>query len=352
MTLGIVDVGTNSIHLLIGILGLNGTFHVILKERDLTRLGEGGLTKNRLTRAAMKRAEGVLSGYAATLRRCRVDQIEAVTTSAVRGATNGQAFVRRIRRRLGLPLRIISGREEARLIYLGVMHAQPARRASVILTIGGGSAQVICGSGLRLGYVTSLPLGCARMAQRFIRHDPPLFEEVAALTAHVRRAWQPVALMVARHRWQQALASSATIAQVMIACYVWTHHRPPKDKHRLSLSQRALRPFAQWLSRSTARQRMQLDGLDPRREDLALPTAITLLAWMEACDVPSISYAPGSLREGLIIDDVIRHHERIRAIEQPLADMLWANGHRTRAVDARTRLLKRLRWPSELAATS
>ncbi len=119
MTLGIIDVGTNSIHLLVGIIGLNGRFHVILKERDLTRIGEGGLAQGRLTPRAMRRAKDVLRRYAVILKRCQVDHVEAVATSAVREAKNGRAFVRQVRRQLKLPLRIIGGREEARLIYLG-----------------------------------------------------------------------------------------------------------------------------------------------------------------------------------------------------------------------------------------
>ncbi len=116
MTLGIIDVGTNSIHLVIGILGLNGRFHVLMKERNMTRLGEGGLAKNKLTAASMTRAMGILKRYAAIVRRSGVDHVEAVATSAVRDAANGNAFVRRVRRTLSIPLRILSGQEGARLI--------------------------------------------------------------------------------------------------------------------------------------------------------------------------------------------------------------------------------------------
>ena len=200
MTLGIIDVGTNSTHLLIGILGLNGKFQVTLKEQDLTRLGEGGLASHRLTRSAMHRAMAALQRYAATLKRLGVDHVEAVATSAVREAANGPAFARRVRAQLGLPLRIISGREEARLIYLGILQTIRFRQAVLIVTIGGGSAQVVHGNGARLHYAASLPLGGARLAQRFIRHDPPWPTEVDALYRHARRAWSPIILAVRRHR--------------------------------------------------------------------------------------------------------------------------------------------------------
>ncbi len=308
MTLGIIDVGTNSTHLLIGTLRLDGTFHVLLNERHLTRLGEGGLARNTLTHAAMRRAMRLLQRYAATLKRLHVDQIEAVATSAVREATNGRAFVRQVRTRLGLPLRIISGREEARLIYLGVVQTNRFSQPFVIVTIGGGSAQVIYGEGIHLRYAASAPLGCARLAQRFIRHDPPNPDEVEALRQAAGQGWAPAGKALRRHRWHRALGSSATISQLMLAAYLRTHPRPPAQQNRLSVSRRALARLVDWLSTSAASERTRLPGLDPRREDLALPTGVVLLTWMERCRVSRLHFAPGSIREGLAVDHFIRHH--------------------------------------------
>ncbi len=334
MTLGIIDVGTNSIHLLVGILGLNGKFHIILKERDLARLGEGGLARGKLTRQSMTRALSVLRRYRQVMRRCQVDHIEAVATSAVRDAANGRAFVRRVRSQLGVPLRMISGREEARLIYLGVLYAHRFRRPVAIITIGGGSAQVICGDGARLRYVTSVPLGGARLAQPFIRHDPARLDEVQRLTRYVQRTWAPVAKALRRHHWGQTFGSSATIYQLMLAAYLRTHRKASRVKRRLSMSRRALQQLVVWLARSTAAQRLQLEGLDPRREDLALATGVALLGWMEACRITMLRYAPGSLREGLVIDYLIRHRQgRIpQRLADPLEELFGLNGHRELAV--------------------
>ena len=313
MMLGVIDVGTNSIHLLVGILGLNGRFHTVLKERDLTRLGEGGLTSGRLTQAARRRAMQVLARYAAALKRCHVEHVEAVATSAVRSASNGAGFVRDVRRQLGIPLRVISGRTEARLIYLGVVQAHRFRGTTLIVTVGGGSAQVIIGDGLRMQYVTSVPLGGARLAQRFIRHDPPEPDEVEALRAHVRQVWRPVVQAVQRHPWQRAVGSSATIAQVMAAASF--DEDGPKisrwlKNHPLQVRQGQLQHLLERLECSSADVRIQLPGVDPRREDLMLPTGIALLEWMQGCRIRTLRYAPGSLREGLVMDYLIRHRQR------------------------------------------
>jgi exopolyphosphatase/guanosine-5'-triphosphate,3'-diphosphate pyrophosphatase len=328
MTLGIIDVGTNSIHCLVGILGLNGAFHVILKERDLTRLGDGGLARGSLTPASMHRALEVLARYAKVLKRCRVDHVEAVATSAVREASNGREFVRRVRARTGLPLRIISGKEEARLIYLGVLQAHQVHRSTLIVAIGGGSLQLIHGDGAHVRYATSLPLGCARLTERFVFHDPVQSSELEALDGAVRQALAPAAGALRRHQWGQTFGSSATIAQVMAAAYCRAKGKPPKSKHRLSVSRRALRELIDWLAESEAKERIQLPGLDPRREDLALATAVTLLAVMDLCKIPTIRYEPGSLREGLVMDYLIRHHlGKVPRFSHPLiSELLDANG--------------------------
>lgn len=327
MTLGIIDVGTNSIHLLIGIITLTGRFHVILKEKDLTRLGEGGLSKKVLAPAAMRRAMGVLQRYAATLDRSGVDRVEAVATSAVREAGNGREFVRRVRRQLGLPLRIISGREEARMVYLGVLQARRPRHPMAVINIGGGSAQVICGKGSRLLYAASVQLGGARLTETFIRHDPATPDEVAALRAHVRRAWAPVVRQMRRHRWSQAFGSSATILDLMAGVQTMSGKPMPRKKHGLTLSQSALRTFQGWLSRSGSLERIQTAGMDPRREDLALAAATVLLEWMEGCRIPALQYTRGSIREGLVVDYLIRHYQgKVPRIENPLVELLGLNG--------------------------
>ncbi|MBI2496000.1 MAG: hypothetical protein HYW10_05495 [Candidatus Omnitrophica bacterium] len=284
MRVGIIDVGTNSIHLLIGEVGRHGSFRVILKARDLTRLGDEGLVEGSLTPAATRRATSILQRYAAILKRRRVDHVEAVATSAVREAKNGRAFVRRVRSRLGLPPRF----------HLG----------APIVWVGGGSAQVIHGSGSRPGYLTSLPLGAARLTQRFIRHDPPQPDEIEALRRYARRAWAPVVRAIRRRSWRHSLGGSSMTRELALAAYGLQCRQPPAEERRLSINRRSLHRLVDWLFTSTARERSRLAGVDPRRQDLLLAAGIVLLTWMEGCRVARLRYAPGSLREGLIFNKI------------------------------------------------
>jgi len=264
---------------------------------------------------------GALARYAALLKRYRVAQVEAVATSAVREAANGPAFVARVRARLGIPLRILSGREEARLIYRGV--AQTRRQATVVVAIGGGSAQVAVGQGGRCRYTVSRPLGGSRLAQQFIHRDPPDPAEVAALEAHVRRAWRPIARAVRRHRWTQAIGSSVAIAQVVAAARAVRPGQAVTPRRPTTVTRPALQRLAAWLAEHTAGDRRALAGVDPRRQELLLPTAVVLLTWMEACGVSRVRYAPGSLREGLI--------ENIRRGDAPREGLSARGGDRPAA---------------------
>ena len=345
MKLGIVDVGTNSIHLLVGILGFDGAFHVILKERDLTRLGEGGLARGRLTGAAMERALRVLEQYGDAVRRFQVDHVEAVATSAAREAANGPAFIHRARARSGLPLRIISGREEARLIYLGALQTHRRPGTSLLITIGGGSVQVVLGDGSRLRYATSVQLGCARLSQQFIRHDPADPDEITAMRKDVERRLAPITASVKRLGRDHALACSATTYQLMLAAHLQRHRRPPEERRQLWITRRALAELVEWLGRSTAEERIELNGLDPRREDLALATGIVLLTWMKQCRIARLGCVDGSLREGLVIDYLLRHEAGLTRRPHVLASLLNGARDRNGALGEPIRIVRRLRMP-------
>ena len=304
---GIIDVGTNAVHLLIAGLGQAGRFRILGSAHDLVRLGEGGFARGVLPAAGMRRAEAALRRYASLMRRHQVNHIEAVATSAVRDARNGSTFLRRIRARLGIPLRCISARHEARLIYAGARQANRLRGKTLMIAVGGGSAQVMVGDGPALRYAASVTLGATRLAERFIRHDPPRPAEVTRLEAHVRRAWAPVARAARRRRWSQALGSSAMIGHLARAIAAHSARRRPAASLSATISRSKLRRLVQWLSASTASQRRcALAGVDSGRRHLLLAAGMVLLGWMELCGVSTLRCVPGSLREGLIAEWLAR----------------------------------------------
>ncbi|PZO12303.1 MAG: hypothetical protein DCF25_17885 [Leptolyngbya foveolarum] len=172
--LAAIDIGTNSVHMVI--VRVDATlpsFNIIGKEKETVRLGEfcedtGNLTEEAIARClvALKRCLKIAANF-------KADDIVAVATSAVREAGNGQAFIERVKTETGLPINLISGTEEARRIYLGVISGMELKgKPHAIIDIGGGSTEIVLGSGGTPDFVSSSKVGAVRLTARFVTTDP------------------------------------------------------------------------------------------------------------------------------------------------------------------------------------
>ncbi len=191
MILAALDVGTNSVKLLVGRLRA-GRLTPLLEKAVITRLGEGLEGSGRISRAAADRTLKVLAGLRRAAERAGAVRFAAVGTLALRRARNGRDFVRRAAAEAGVILRIIDGREEARLAFRGVSACVP-RGPVVSVDIGGGSAQISSGRDGRLRRSWSLPLGAVVLTERFIGAHPVPAKDVDALRRHVERTLRPLA---------------------------------------------------------------------------------------------------------------------------------------------------------------
>src|SRR5437879_2121215 len=160
MRLAAIDLGTNSFHLVIAETQPTGSFRVVSSEKEMVRLGESGADMKMLTEEAMERGITCLRRFKAIIAARKVKSIRAIATSAIREAENRDLFIRRARVEVGISIDIVSGYEEGRLIYLGVMQALPfyAKR-TLVFDIGGGSTEYVIGERGSVKYVTSLKLG-------------------------------------------------------------------------------------------------------------------------------------------------------------------------------------------------
>lgn len=164
----LIDLGSNSARLLIVEAGPDGLVSILHQEKSPVRLGEGSFRERKLTEEAMGRASAALAGFQKTTRAFEVDAVKAVATSAAREAENREDLVRRVYEDSGLRLKVVSGLEEARLIYLGVSRGlNLGREKALIVDIGGGSMELIIGDRLGYEHLDSLPLGAARLSELF-----------------------------------------------------------------------------------------------------------------------------------------------------------------------------------------
>ncbi len=188
MKIAAIDIGSNSIHMVIAQVRRSG-FQIIDRAKEMVGLGRSTLSTGRLSPAAIDVGFRTLDAFKRLAEKHDADPILAVATSAVREAKNGGEFALRVWDRLGLHIDVITGTEEARLIFLAATHALNLRRQrAIIVDIGGGSVEIIAGDGNQVGWVESLKLGVVRLTERFLFSDPPEEREILALQVHLDRA--------------------------------------------------------------------------------------------------------------------------------------------------------------------
>ena len=142
MRLAAIDIGTNSVHMIVVRVRPDFSFEIVDREKEMVRLGAGGLDGKKLTPEAMNAALQALSKFARLAQSHQVDEVLAVATSATREAENGGAFLRAIERKTGIRARIITGTEEARLIHLAAVYGVDTPKPAVVIDIGGGSVEI------------------------------------------------------------------------------------------------------------------------------------------------------------------------------------------------------------------
>ena len=189
-----IDVGSNSIRLLIADVNELGGITPVHVDREVVRLGAGVFRTGRLDGAATRLAYRVLERMADATQRRRVSSLRAVGTSALRDASNRCEFVPRASTILGCPLEVVGGLEEARLVQLGVAAHWPHEHERVlIIDVGGGSVQLILSDRERFAAGTSLPLGAVRLTELFLGEDPPRYADIVRMRLHIREQIAAVA---------------------------------------------------------------------------------------------------------------------------------------------------------------
>src|SRR3972149_10085106 len=177
-----IDMGTNTLRLLIAEFSADGKYRTVESGRNITRLGEGVSSAGRLKDEAVERALCVLKGYAGKCSEIHVGGIYAVATSAVRDAANGQEFLSRVMNETGIDVKVISGEEEARLTMLGVSSALDISEHDVlIMDIGGGTTELIMVSRGDIEFRRSTDIGVVRFTELYIESDPPQMIEMELL---------------------------------------------------------------------------------------------------------------------------------------------------------------------------
>ncbi|HSD27331.1 MAG TPA: Ppx/GppA phosphatase family protein [Vicinamibacteria bacterium] len=321
MKIAAIDIGSNSIHMVVVEVQGSGGFQVIEREKEMVRLGAGTLARGNLSAGAMKRGLAVLTKYKQLARNHRVDKVVAVATSAVREARNGEDFLERVGRETGIWPRVASGEGEARLIYLAALHSIHLEgKRALVVDIGGGSLELCLGAGRRLDWAVSEKLGVLRMTERFVRSDPLSAKDEARLREAITGAIAPHAAAVREAGFECAVGTSGTILALGAMARHAEDGRLPETLHHVTVSARAIHDLRERLVASTERERLRLPGMDERRADLVVAGAVLLDTVLESFGVHELTLCEWALREGILLDYIDRHPRtlaRAEAIPDP-----------------------------------
>src|SRR5688572_6191580 len=212
MRLAAIDIGTNSIHMIVVKVRPDLSFEVIDREKDMVRLGAGGLDGRSLTPTAMQAALQTLAKFRRLADSHKVDEIVAAATSATREADNGGDFIADVARETGIQIRVIAGPEEARLIHLAAGYGiDVGAGTAVVVDIGGGSVEVTLGSATALTLGKSFKTGVIRLTERFVKSDPLSDRDERRLVKHLNREMGAYLDEVAARGFDRVIGTSGTI---------------------------------------------------------------------------------------------------------------------------------------------
>jgi exopolyphosphatase/guanosine-5'-triphosphate,3'-diphosphate pyrophosphatase len=317
MRIAAIDIGTNSIHMIVVRVRPDLSFEVIDREKEMVRLGAGGLDGRSLTPTAMTSAIQTLAKFRRLADSHKVDQIVAAATSAIREADNGGDFIAEVDRKTGIQIRIISGTEEARLIHLAAVYGvHMGGSPAVVIDIGGGSIEVTLGTASHLSHARSFKLGVIRLTERFVRTDPLSLRDERRLVKHINKEIGGYLETIAGRRFDRVIGTSGTI--LSLGALALSEDGVVRDEalRNRRVTAKAIRRLRKRLSGADLDARLHMDGLDPRRADIAVAGSVLLDSVLRRLGADDITLCDLALREGLVLDYIHRNTATIRKIER------------------------------------
>ena len=317
MRIAAIDIGTNSIHMIVVKVRPDLSFEVIDREKDMVRLGAGGLDGRNLTPTAMTAALQTLSKFRRLAESNKVDEIIAAATSATREAENGGDFIAEAGRQTGIRIRVISGTEEARLIHLAAGYGvDVGGSTAVVIDIGGGSVEITLGTATHLTMGKSFKTGVIRLTERFVRTDPLSAHDERRLVKYLNREMGTYVEQIAQSGFDRVIGTSGTILSLGALALHEEEGAPPQDLRNQRVPAKALRRLRKRLVAADLEERLHMPGLDPRRADLSVAGSVLLDTILRGLGADDLTLCDLALREGLVLDYIHRNSARIRKVER------------------------------------
>ncbi|MCS5490446.1 Ppx/GppA phosphatase family protein [Algoriphagus limi] len=298
----VIDMGTNTFHLVLVELVKDG-FKVLYKEKIPVKLGQGGINQDHIAPDALKRAYHTLTHFKNLIDGEQIDRVFAFATSAVRNAKNGEEFVQEVKEKIGIDIKVISGEEEALLIYEGIkLSGSLNGQTELMMDIGGGSVEFIIGTSEEVFWKGSFEIGGQRLLELFHHHDPILTSELQRLHDYLEEKLQPLLKAIAKYKPCNLVGASGTFDTLtdiyfesMLQCKLTGQHvfeLPTSEFHRIH----------QLLLSKNREERLQIPGMIPMRVDMIVVASSLIDFILKYVPVQNITCSHYALKEGAIAE--------------------------------------------------
>ena len=317
MRIAAIDIGTNSVHMIVVQVRPDRSFEVIDREKEMVRLGSGGLGGRALTDSSMTAALQVLSKFCRLAESHDVDEIVAAATSAVREADNGREFLTTVRQRTGIRVRVISGTEEARLIHRAAVYGvDVSDNAAVVLDIGGGSVELTRGTAAQIQVAQSAKIGVIRLSEQFVRSDPLTARDERRLVRCIQSEIADTVDQITGLGFDRVIGTSGTILSLGQLAASEDGAVAADDLRNRRITAKQIRRLSRELAGMTLAERLRIPGFDPRRADLAVAGSILLDTILKKLGAKELTLCDLALREGLALDYIRKNQARIAKVEK------------------------------------
>lgn len=304
-----IDIGTNTILLLIAEIVGKDSFKALEDQAVMTRLGEGVDRNGLLSEAGQRRSLEVLRSYLSRCRRLRVEEVAVIGTSALRDATNAAEFRALVKRELKWDLRILSGEEEAWYSYLAVQRGIQSQTSEIlVIDVGGGSTELIWGRAGRLHRWTSLQMGGVRLTERFLPSDPVQEKEFARLTKTIDDELQATLGDWVRGPTFGLAVGTAGTFTTLAAIEKGLRRYSHSEVHGSFLSRATVQRQIAFFKSKTVAERKKIPGLEPKRADVILAGALLIDRIMDLFRLERILVSDQGIRYGLLYERLGREH--------------------------------------------
>jgi len=312
--LAAIDIGTNSFHIISAMVNEKGIIKILARDKEVVRLGKSSNDMKHLSEEAMQR--GI-----ATLKRFKLAsdsfdaEIRAVATSAVREALNKDDFINRVYEMTGIKIEVVSGYEEARLIYLGVLQALDVYDKKILLIdIGGGSTEFLIGEKGQVKYANSIKVGAVRMTEKFFSEKKFSEEQVEEARLFVKSMINPAVRDIKTFDFNLAIGSSGTIINLgeMIYSEKSRNNAEQFNYNGFAFGPGELNSIVKRITRAgKVSNIVQIPGSDPERADIITAGSIILEQIFSELKLKEITLSNYALREGIILDTIDKEHNTL-----------------------------------------